>query len=724
MISKRISSRKDGESSATAALKYGAGLKIDRKTGEYLDKSHRTRLGGFGLIEDNIYVDKPAEVMLGIIELAAVEMQANCDLNSKVGLNNKIAHFVFSFNQCIPTEAVLRDVEDSTLAALSLNKNHFGSFLHNDNGHWHLHIFASRIDKNKHLGNSLWRDKILRDKVCREVELRHGLARDNGLHEINDEGQIIEVPRQERQARREEKMNENSTDISGGAKKLERHTGEKSFQTWSNEIRIGDRLKYAKSWQDLHAIASTYSCVIKQKGAGFVVCPTGENGSLQLSKVGLKNLPAKFGQFQVASSCQKTSKPQTQYKSAPTKPSGEMYKQWQYVIAQHKSTKVKAFAEFREEKSIERQKLVNLQKLNLTKIRSTTIGFVRTTAISIAKMEHAVLLSQLAEKVRAERAALYKNICSTNPGATFRDYLQQQAQAGDDAALVLSRLYSMDEATKVSIQTEAEKLKIVATIMGVGNKPALRLPIKYRVERNGTIIFDLGLGRTIVDSAITKQIQLNALAANDPEAIETSLRFAAAKFGNPLTLYGTPEFQRLAVETAVSKGLFIKFIDPKLEQYRQELTTKIFQKEQQNVRSISTNQYRRVPSSETGDSMRSVSKRNLDADQEKSTSLLLPENVSNVLGEQHSRIKDDRKLRRVGPKRGERSATSSDALVADTRVGSNSSARTTAREVIIVDTDTTKKAGPSIKQTVEANRAQLAIKANATNEQKRNAKGR
>ena len=114
MISKRIASRVDGKSSALDALKYGAGLKIDRKTGEYLDKSHRTRIGGFGLVENSVYVNQDTAVMLEIIDLAALEMQTNCELNTKVSQENKIAHFIFSFDQDRPSEAVLRDTEDST----------------------------------------------------------------------------------------------------------------------------------------------------------------------------------------------------------------------------------------------------------------------------------------------------------------------------------------------------------------------------------------------------------------------------------------------------------------------------------------------------------------------------------------------------------------------------------------------------------------------------------
>ena len=156
MISKRILERKDGKSSALDALKYGAGVKIDRATGKYLDKSHRTRFGGFGLIEDGVYLDPDIQTMISMVELAGIEMQANCNLNSKVEIKNKIAHFVYSFDQFKPGEGVLRDTEDSTLSALDLLENHFTTFLHDENGHWHLHIFASRIEKKNQIVETLF----------------------------------------------------------------------------------------------------------------------------------------------------------------------------------------------------------------------------------------------------------------------------------------------------------------------------------------------------------------------------------------------------------------------------------------------------------------------------------------------------------------------------------------------------------------------------------------
>ena len=132
MISKQIEKRKDGRSSASDALRYGEGLAPDRETGELLDKSHRTRFGNFGLIDDGVYAGRELAEMAEMIDLAAIEMQANCEMNTKVSADKKMAHFMVSYGLEKPSEAVLRDTEDSMLASMKLDKNHFATFFHND----------------------------------------------------------------------------------------------------------------------------------------------------------------------------------------------------------------------------------------------------------------------------------------------------------------------------------------------------------------------------------------------------------------------------------------------------------------------------------------------------------------------------------------------------------------------------------------------------------------
>ena len=575
MITKLVDGRKDGKSSAADALGYAQGLTPDRETGELLDKAHRTRFGNFGLVDDGVHVGRDLSDMAELIDLAATEMQSTCDLNTRVKQDKKLAHFIFSFNQEKPTEAVLRDTEDSMLAALKLEKNHFATFLHNDNGYWHLHIIVSRIEKeNPHRCNDLWHDQIKRDKVCREVELRHGLTQDNGLHRVDEQGRIVEIPRKERIANREAKK----PVISDSAKKAEIYSGEKSFQTWVMEIRLGDRLKHAKSWQDLHAAAAAYGCEVRTKGAGFVVCPAGEKGGISLSKIGLKSLEAKFGAFEVAKLGHQAA-PETRYKPGPTLAEGEShYDKWNAAKEAYKPIKTEQNKELRESHSRTRADLRNQHKLALKTIKSSMKGADRAEAVSVAIMRHIDEQAALTEQFARDRSALIIQLAASGPGNVYRDYLINEAQKGDEKALVLAQKYGAREVTKVARQREADHLQIVAAVTGHENKPAPRIKFTHHVEGNGTVIFNLGQGRVLTDSAISRQVQLNKLAANSPEAIATALQFASAKFGKTLTLYGPPEFQRLAVETAVNKGLWVRFSDPSLDAYRE----KLLQEKQQN----------------------------------------------------------------------------------------------------------------------------------------------
>lgn len=473
MITKRIPPRKDRRSSPRDALRYGEGLKIDPATGECLDKSHRTRFGNFGLVDDGVYVGRSPAEMAALIDLAAGEMQSTCDLNTRAHDDTKMAHLLVSFDQVRPSEAVLRDTEDSMLAALGL-ESHFASFLHDDNGHWHLHIFASRIERSKpHRCNSLWRDQTKRDRVCREIEMRHGLPRDNGLHRIDEHGRIVEVPRAEREAARRGKPS-----ISDRAKTVTIYSGEKTFQEWCNEIRIGDRLKHARSWQDLHAAAAAYGCEVRPKGAGFVICPLAQKGGIQLSKVGLKNLPARFGAFQ-AIAAGTTAQTVDRYEPTPlVHDRAGLYTDFKRARDEFKPSFVSALNAMRDEHITERITLRAAFKAELTRVRGSKRADA-FEAVAVLKMQQATELTALATRQAAERKELRLQVQANGPGATFRDYLLKQANAGNVAALSLLQTYGERDATKVSRDSEAEALNVVASMRGIGIKSRTAMPATF-----------------------------------------------------------------------------------------------------------------------------------------------------------------------------------------------------------------------------------------------------
>lgn len=574
-------------------MRYGEGLKKDRATGALLSKSHRTRFSNFGLVDDGVYRERTASEMQELIELASSEMQACCDMNTRAKEENKIAHFLFSFDQTKPSEAVLRDVEDSMMSALGLKDSHWASYLHSDNGHYHLHLIASRIDKEKHRCSELWQDQTIRDRVAREIEIRHGLPRDNGLHEVDGNGRIVLIPKQERMKRKGLKSIKTDS-----AQSVEIHSGEKTFQAWLEGIRLGDRLKHAKSWQELHATAAAYGCEVKQKGAGFIICPHEQKGGIQLSRLGLKGLQSKFGEFQARRADSANVNHISGYTPGPANAKGKgLYSEWRAAKKAFKPLKVERIYELRERHLTTRKELKEVHRRELRDIRAGKSGDERFNAVSVAKMKQAVQLTALSDQFKQERRVLYKELAELGPGNTFREYLLRQAQKGDNVALSLARTHGMEEATAILRDREVVQFRIRAVVTGNDYLPAMRLRFTHHIGPAGSVIYQLGNGRQIIDSAIARKIQLNDMAAVDPKAIETALRFAVLKFGSNLNLTGPSEFQRLAVQIAVRERMGVNFTDPAVEAYRLKLIEQQTQqfKETHNASNYRVEQLRHKP---------------------------------------------------------------------------------------------------------------------------------
>ncbi|MDP1952028.1 MAG: LPD7 domain-containing protein, partial [Nitrosomonas sp.] len=310
--------------------------------------------------------------------------------------------------------------------------------------------------------------------------------------------------------------------------------------------------------------------------------------------------------------------PVDNYKPSPADKNAEsQYSRWMKAKEAFKPVKTEQLNELREVHKETRKKLRELHKAELAKIRLANKGHEKLAAVSVAKMKQSIEMAVLSEQISAERRDTYKQLKEIGPGSTFRDYLVKEAVNGDDSALAHAQKYGQDESTEVSMKRESDKLGIVATLSGHESKYTTRLPFTHRIERTGTVVFNFGQGRVITDSAISKQVQLNKIAASSPEAIATALQFATAKFGSTLTLNGSQAFQRLAVETSVLKGLGIKFADPALEAYREKIVAEQklkFTQEKQNASNNRKQQTGRTPPPHRRDRLHDLSDSDLVLD--------------------------------------------------------------------------------------------------------------
>jgi Large polyvalent protein-associated domain 7 len=205
----------------------------------------------------------------------------------------------------------------------------------------------------------------------------------------------------------------------------------------------------------------------------------------------------------------------------------------------------------------------------------------RRVLVSIARMTKADAEQSLRAQIQLERDAL-KAKYGQRHGASFGEFLQARAQAGDIRALV--ELRRMRPTTLEAPQPEEnwimpageERARVrrhAPTITdeadssesGYDNQIIYRAPqLSYEVHRDGDVTYRHD-GRSVVrdHGSAVRVLQ------TDRAAIEAALRLGQAKFGPVLKLQGPVEMQRDAARVAAEAGLYVEFSDASLNDIMQ-----------------------------------------------------------------------------------------------------------------------------------------------------------
>ena len=200
----------------------------------------------------------------------------------------------------------------------------------------------------------------------------------------------------------------------------------------------------------------------------------------------------------------------------------------------------------------------------------TTRRADKKAQMSLARMARVQAEQALRVTQRAERVTLREQL--SRPDADqYRDWLAARAQAGDDVALKeLRRQRGNVRNDPTNDQTHGQtaqgSIRPGASEDGKGAKLASAL-LAYTVARNGDVTYHDSSGRALIQDTSLEVRMLQA----DSATIETGLRLAVQKYGQTLELTGSAEFQRRAVEVAVSARMRVDFTDAALNSYKTQL---------------------------------------------------------------------------------------------------------------------------------------------------------
>ena len=216
------------------------------------------------------------------------------------------------------------------------------------------------------------------------------------------------------------------------------------------------------------------------------------------------------------------------------------------------------------------------EKFNVDRKRALSglTGKVREAKSSSLLIKKATARAELNTILSNRRQTLIDSIQPAQAVA-WRMFLQQKVNNGNLKAL--AELKKIDgtayekqiyAATIGTVNLEDEEAQIKPPRPPRADEAKILSQLVQVIGKNKEITYQLH-GRKILQDLGRR---LAILDENSEEAIVAGLLIAREKFGNNLTLTGSPAFQQRAVEIAVAHRIIVKFADPKLEEMRQKFT--------------------------------------------------------------------------------------------------------------------------------------------------------
>lgn len=479
----------------------------------------------------NCESDVPAMAIAEVLATQAKNTRATSD---------KTYHLVVSFPEGeTPTKEQMEDIEDRLCKEMGYGEHQRISAVHKNTDNIHLHVAINKIHPTRYSIRDPLRDYYIRDKVCRELELKHGLTIDNGI----GQGQGV-----------------------GLAFDAAAHHGQPSFIGWVQK-NVRDQLlhvqEHGRGWQDFHAVLGEYGLHIRKKGAGFVIGVDGRKRAAKASSIdrnlSFKALTDRFGEFE-------PSKVQVEPKQV-------------YQETKHHDPGTKAlFDEFLSHKAESKQKRQDFKEerdKSFKQFQADLKNWAAKEREQVKNSDNSVnwkrgAYSNIAEERKRawnEYKQADKELKTTfyaeNPFLTWEQYLMRAAEQGNVTALAKLRNTSNKQEQFSKLFLTADNPEAVSIIIFKDLKPI--------TKKNGALLYKLQDGGSVTDEQ--KIIRVDEHTAG---AVFVALSLASEKFQwQPLNVQGTDEFKSQIVEFSVKYGMDVTFKNPKLEQERQRQQEKV-----------------------------------------------------------------------------------------------------------------------------------------------------
>ena len=467
------------------------------------------------------------------VEAAIEEILATQHMNKRA-TGDKTYHLILSFRAGeSPDHKVMTEIEERVCASLGFADHQRVSAVHNDTDNLHIHIAINKIHPKKHTIHEPYQDFKTLAQICEKLEIEYGLEPDNHVAARS--------------------ISENK------ALDMERHSGIESLVSWIKNECLSD-MQAAQSWERLHEVLHSNGLSITPRGNGLVITDLDSGVTVKPSTVNRElskgALESRLGEYEKSEFLPEKTKPIKSYKKKPVALSGvntvELYAQYRKEQEQYRSNQSAALAALIRGKN---KKISDAKASNKLRRRAIKLMGGSPIAKRILYAQASRALKSQIVKINADYRHDRGRFYEQNKRETWADWLKSSGEKGNLEAV---------EALRARGKREQKN-----SVRGEGKRPDRKITHKEidGLTKKGTYVLR-GKGAIKDDG---KQLKLGEKA--DRETFREALVLAAQKYGNQITVTGSPLFKAQAVQAAVDSKLQITFTDPVLEAKRQKLLT-------------------------------------------------------------------------------------------------------------------------------------------------------
>ncbi len=461
---------------------------------------------------------------------AITEVLATQHTNTRAK-GDKTYHLIVSFRAGENPDAdTLKAIEERICQGLGFGEHQRISAVHNDTDNLHIHIAINKIHPTRHTMHEPYYPHLALGELCATLERDYGLEVDN--HQAHQRG------------------------AASRAADMERHAGVESLVGWIKRECL-DEIRAASTWTELHQVMRDNGLEITPRGNGLVI--RADDGTMvkpstlarDLSKPALEK---RLGAFEASPEQVERKQAKRKYQKKPVRSrtdTTELYARYKDEQKNLTAARAEALAAAKRRKD---RAVADAKKKAATK----------RAAIKLAgggRVSKKLLYSQTSATLRAELDGIHKEYAKERERLyqgfqrrQWADWLKQEATQGNSEALAALRAREAAQGLKGNTLTAQGKAK-----------PG-RAPVIDNITKKGTIIYRAGQS-AVRDDGDRLQVSTGA----DRAGVLEALKLAAERYGDRITVNGTPEFKAQAIRAAVDGKLAIMFADPALEKRRQAL---------------------------------------------------------------------------------------------------------------------------------------------------------